>query len=135
MQDMDTSLSSSSIMSSQTEVSLESSAENTHKKSHNKGEVHACNTNSYSHKECYNNNYHYTINNSVGTMTTYQYPPGMQSVRSIGVQCNLLAVPPLQKLSKAEEEIDRQIISDSEDADVTDLDTSFQTIQEDTTTE
>ena len=80
--------------------------------------MYACNTNSYSHKECYNNNYHYTINNSVGTMTTYQYPPGMQSVQSIGVQCNLLAAPPLQKLSKAEEEIDRQIISDSEDADV-----------------
>lgn len=72
-------------------------------------------------------------------MTTYQYPPGMQSVRSIGVQCNLLAAPPLQKLSKAEEidqhQQNEHIISDSEDTDVTDLDTSFQTIQEDTTTE
>ena len=70
-------------------------------------------------------------------MTTYQYPPEMQSVRSIGVQCNLLAAPSLEKLSKTEE-IDQQkehIISDSEDTDVTDLDTSFQTIDEDTTTE
>ena len=33
----------------------------------------------------------------------------MQSVRSIGVQCNLLAAPSLQKLSKAEE-IDQHII-------------------------
>ena len=57
-------------------------------------------------------------------MTTYQCPPGMQSVRSIGVQCNLLAAPSLEKLSKAEE-IDQQkehIISDSEDTDITDLD-------------
>ena len=48
----------------------------------------------------------------------------MQSVRSIGIQCNLLAALSLQKLSKGEE-IDQQIISDSEDADVTDLDASF----------
>ena len=61
-------------------------------------------------------------------MTTYQYPSGMQLVQFIGVQCYLLAAPSLQKLSKAEE-IDQQkehIISDSEDTDVTDLDTSFQ---------
>ena len=57
-------------------------------------------------------------------------------LRSIGIQCNLLEAPPLQKLeteqdypsdSKAE-----SITSDPED---TDLDTSFQIIQEDTTTE
>ena len=76
------------------------------------------------------------LNNFVGTMTTYQYPPEMQSVQSVGVQCNLLAAPSLQKLSKVQEEpLDQHLISDSEDTDVTDLDTSFQTIQEDTTTE
>ena len=57
-------------------------------------------------------------------------------LRSIGIQCNLLGAPPLQKLemeqdypsdSKAE-----SITSDPED---TDLNTSFQIIQEDTTTE
>ena len=37
-------------------------------------------------------------------MTTYQYPPEMQSVQSVGVQCNLLAAPSLQKLSKVQEE-------------------------------
>ena len=42
MQDMDTSLPSSSMMSSQTEVSFESSAEIAHKESHDKGKVHAC---------------------------------------------------------------------------------------------
>ena len=42
MQDMDTSLPSSSMMSSQTEVSFESSTEITHKESHDKGKVHAC---------------------------------------------------------------------------------------------
>lgn len=77
----------------------------------------------------------YTMNKFIGTMTIYRYPPEMQSVRSIGVQCNLLAAPSLQKLSKAEEEIDQHIISDPEDADLTDLDTSFQMSQEDTTTE
>jgi len=30
-------------------------------------------------------------------MTIYQYPP-VQFVQSIGVQCDLLAAPPLQKL-------------------------------------
>ena len=71
-------------------------------------------------------------------MTTYQYLPEMQSVQSVGVQCNLLAAPSLQKLSKVQEEpFDQHLISDSEDtqSDVTDLDASFQTIQEDTTTE
>ena len=38
-------------------------------------------------------------------MTTYQYPPEMQSVQSVGVQCNLLAAPSLQKLSKVQEEL------------------------------
>ena len=42
MQDMDTSLPSSSMMSSQTEVSFELSTEITHKESHDKGKVHAC---------------------------------------------------------------------------------------------
>lgn len=69
-------------------------------------------------------------------MTIYRYPPEMQSVRSISVQCNLLAAPPLQKLSKAQEGLDQhitsEITSDPEGADLTDLDTSF---QEDTTTE
>ena len=58
------------------------------------------------------------------------------SVRSVAVQCDLLAVPPLQKLvreqnipsdSKAE-----SVASEPED---TDLDSSFQIIQDDTTTE
>ena len=44
MQDMDTSLPSSSMMSSQTEVSFEPSAEIAHKESHDKGKVHACYT-------------------------------------------------------------------------------------------
>ena len=69
-------------------------------------------------------------------MTTYQYPPGKQSIRSIDVQCNLLAAPTLQKLSKADQcQQNEHIISDSEDTDVTDLDTSFQTTHKDTTTE
>ena len=69
-------------------------------------------------------------------MTTYQYPPEMQSVQSVGVQYNLLAASSLQKLSKVQEEpLYQHLISDSEDTDVTDLDTSFQTIQEDTTKE
>jgi len=65
-------------------------------------------------------------------MTIYQCPL-VQTVQSIGVQCNLLAAPPLQKL-KVQEDSDRHT-SDPEDTDLTDLDTSFQLSQEDTTTE
>ena len=45
-------------------------------------------------------------------MTTYQHPAEMQS---IGVQCDLLAAPPLKKFSKAQEESDHQATSDPVD--------------------
>ena len=64
-------------------------------------------------------------------MTEYQ----VHSVQSIGVQCNLLAAPPLQKLKVQDLEYSDQYTSEPEDTDLTDLDTSFQLSQEDTTTE
>ena len=64
-------------------------------------------------------------------MTEYQ----VQSVQSIGVQCNLLAAPPLQKFEVQDLQYSDQYTSESEDTDLTDLDTSFQLSQEDTTTE
>ena len=58
------------------------------------------------------------------------------SVRSVAIQCNLLAVPPLQKLVREQDipsdSIAKSITSEPED---TDLNSSFQVIQEDTTTE
>ena len=85
----------------------------------------------------------------IGTMTVYQYPLEKQSVQSIGVQCDLLAAPPLTKFSKlqkgSEQKVisdpedtdltDQRVISDPEDTDFTDLDASFQISQEDSTTE
>ena len=57
-------------------------------------------------------------------------------VRSIGIQCNLLAVPPLKKL-QCTDDIIEDIIEESLPSEVeeTDLDNSFQLSQEDTTTE
>ena len=67
---------------------------------------------------------------TLGTMT---HRPKLVSV---GIQCDLLAVPPLWKLVRGDdvptEAIAEPITSDPED---TDLDTSFQIIQEDITTE
>ena len=58
------------------------------------------------------------------------------NVRSVAIQCNLLAVPPLQKLVRKQDILRdsnaKSITSEPED---TDLDSSFQIIQEDTTTE
>ena len=58
------------------------------------------------------------------------------NVRSIGVQCNLLAVPPLKKL-QCKDDIIQDIIEESltSEAEETDVDTSFHFSQEDTTTE
>jgi len=58
-------------------------------------------------------------------MTIYQYP-AFQSVQSIGVQCNHLGAPLLQKLKVQDQEESDQHTSDPEDTDLTDLDTSFQ---------
>ena len=57
-------------------------------------------------------------------------------VRSIGIQCNLLAVPPLKKL-QCKDDIIQDIIEESlpSEAEETDVDTSFHFSQEDTTTE
>ena len=40
----------------------------------------------------------------LGTMTIYQYPPETQAVQSIGVQCSLLAAPPLHELLKPDDQ-------------------------------
>ena len=67
-------------------------------------------------------------------MTVYQCPPET-SVQSIGIQCNMLAVPPLTPFAKLPEKRDHQENSDTEEVDLTDLDTSFHMSQEDSTTE
>ena len=54
-------------------------------------------------------------------------------VRSIGIQCNLLAVPSLKKL-QCKDDIIEDITEESE-VEETDVDTSFHFSQEDTTTE
>ena len=64
----------------------------------------------------------------------------LPGVDSIGVQCNLLAAPPLKKLSKVPNALEESFTTDPEDTDMgdheeTDLDSSFQTTQDDTTTE
>ena len=52
---------------------------------------------------------------------------------SIGIQCNLLAIAPLQKRPMSESiPVEESISTDNEEAD---LDTSYQLIEEDTTTE
>ena len=67
-------------------------------------------------------------------------------LRSVATQCNLLAAPPLRKLvraadasheANAEEDVsdEAQTESITTEAEDTDLDTSFQIIQEDPTTE
>ena len=53
-------------------------------------------------------------------------------VHSIGIQCDLLAVPPLKKLQCKDDIIEEPLPSDAEE---TDLDTSFHFFQEDTTTQ
>ena len=53
-------------------------------------------------------------------------------VQSIGIQCNVLAAPPLKKLQYKEDLIEESLPSETEE---TDLDTSFHISQEDTTTE
>ena len=52
---------------------------------------------------------------------------------SIGIQCNLLAVAPLQKLGgeSIPVPVEESLSTDNEEAD---LDTSYQLIEEDTTT-
>ena len=56
-----------------------------------------------------------------------------QETHSIGIQCNLLAAAPLQKLTSSETiSAEESLSTDTEEAD---LDTSFQLTQEDTTTE
>ena len=62
----------------------------------------------------------------VGTMTDYH----AWSVQSIGIQCNLLAVPPLRKFKVQDQEYSDQYTSKPEDTDLTDLDASFQLSQE-----
>ena len=57
------------------------------------------------------------------------------SAINIGIQCDLLAVPPLTLFSKGQEKGDLQEISETEEADLTDIDTSFHISQEDSATE
>ena len=54
-------------------------------------------------------------------------------VKSIGIQCNLLAVPPLKKLQCKVEDISEESLPS--EAEETDVDTFFHFSQEDTTTE
>ena len=51
---------------------------------------------------------------------------------SIGIQCNLLAVAPLQKPMSESIPVEESLSTDNKEAD---LDTSYQLIEEDTTTE
>ena len=54
-------------------------------------------------------------------------------VRSVGIQCDLLAAPPLKKLQyKVDNIIEESLPSETEGAD---LDTSFYISQDNTTTE
>ena len=50
-------------------------------------------------------------------MTVYQCLPET-SVQSIGIQCDLLAVPPLRPFAKLPEKRDHQENSDTEEADL-----------------
>lgn len=72
-------------------------------------EIHVVSKYSYMHAE---------------TMTSITQP----DVHSIGIQCNLLAAPPLKIQYKKEESLHSE-------AEETDVDTSFCVSQEDTTTE
>ena len=65
------------------------------------------------------------------TMTIMPQP----DVQSIGIQCNLLAVPPLKRLQCKDDVIEDIEESLPSEAEETDLDTSFHFSQEDTTTE
>ena len=65
-------------------------------------------------------------------------------VKSVGEQCDLLAAPPLKKFPKVLSKVsiihDESLTTDPEDSDMvdleeTDLDSSFQITQDDTTTE
>ena len=58
------------------------------------------------------------------------------SMRLVGIQCNLLAVSPLQKLVR-EQDIpgDSKVESITSEPEDTDLNSSFQIIEEDTTAE
>ena len=78
----------------------------------------------YRHARTAANTYIYTICYAE-TMTSITQP----DVQSIGIQCNLLAAPPLRKIQYKEEE------SLPSEVEETDLDTSFCVSQEDTTTE
>ena len=60
-------------------------------------------------------------------------PQPAADVKSIGILCILLAVPPLKKL-KCKDDIIEDIIEESE-VEETNIDTSFHFSQEDTTTE
>ena len=124
MQDMDTSLPCSSVVPSPTELSYEQelpAVENIHKKARIR-------ISQLPYEYIFR---YYPRNTFIGTMTMYLSPPEMQSV---GIQCDLLAVPPLKKLSSTQEETDH--LSDTDDAaDLTDLDTSYQISQEENTTE
>ena len=66
----------------------------------------------------------------IGTMTPR--PPKMHSV---AVQCNLLAVPPLQKLESVVSEASTESVTSDPEHEDTDLDTSFKIIQDDIPTE
>ena len=56
-------------------------------------------------------------------------------LRSVAVQCNLLAIPPLKKLETISSEPDTESVPSDPDDDATDLDTSFHITQDDVSTE
>ena len=67
--------------------------------------------------------------NYIGTMTPNH------ELRSVAVQCNLLAIPPLKKLGTISSEPDTESVPSDPDDDATDLDTSFHITQDDVSTE
>ena len=66
--------------------------------------------------------------NYIGTMTPHH------ELRSVAVQCNLLAIP-LEKLGTISSEPDTESVPSDPDDDATDLDTSFHITQDDVSTE
>ena len=69
------------------------------------------------------------ININLGTMTPHY------EVRSVAVQSNLLAIPPLKKLGTISSEPDTESVPSDPDDDAIDLDTSFHITQDDVSTE
>lgn len=72
------------------------------------------------------------MNAGTDQLFTEQSEQVQRETRSIAIQCDLLAAAPLPKLTSEPTSVEESFSTDTEEAD---LDTSFQLIQEDTTTE